>query len=155
MPVGSWNLNTKQVDLTWGISELFLSLSDHVNNLLRLLRPDAVHGFSQGVIVGHEQVAHLAETLLVLSSAHRLIIPQNPLDDTGLAQEYVAGNRQMQKFIGNAFEVSFPLRIQIVAHATKVSHACNSSRAVLASHRQIPMVNPAHNGRKLNMAWCA
>ena len=108
------------------VPDLHLSLNNGVNDLLCILRPDPVSSFSDGVVEGNQQAAHLAETLVVLASTYRNVVLQNPFDGAGLAQSNVAGNSQVQKLISDAFEVPFPLWIQVVCHG--------SSANTLATH---------------------
>ena len=45
-----------------------------------------------------------------------LIVFQDALDDTGVSQPEIAGDRQFHQLFGNAVEVPRPLRIEVLTH---------------------------------------
>jgi hypothetical protein len=131
------------------VPRLFLSLCDGVDDRLRIFRPDPLDGFSHGVVERYQDGTQLAETLLILSATYRHVALQNAFNHARLPQSHIAGNRQVQKFISNAFEVSFPLRIQVVRHFGKFSLLARKSlfqftRRLLPSPNQSahPLGNP-------------
>ncbi len=78
-----------------GVPELLLLLCDGLYDYLCILWPDAFDSLSYGIVEGNQEISHFVEAFLILTSAYRCIIPQNPFDDTGLAQSNVASNSQV------------------------------------------------------------